>query len=120
MNTIITIYDVIGRILQITTCPQEMLSIQKIPEGGGYVEGAFENTIYHVIAGVPTLRPAITPSIISTTISNLPVPCSVRVNGETIEVPDGTLELAFEVPGTYPFKVVAWPYLDWEGVINAV
>lgn len=115
-----SIYNLHGELIKIVSGSVKTLSVQEIPEGGGYVEGGWDGRFYYVVDDTPTERPAMSCQTNSTTISNLPIPCSVTVNGETIEVPDGTLELSFGIPGTYKVKVVAWPYLDWEGVINAV
>ena len=53
------------------------------------------------------------------TISGLPIPCSVTVNGQTVTVDDGTLELTFDLPGDYPVKLTADGYIPLEVVIHA-
>jgi hypothetical protein len=53
------------------------------------------------------------------TLSDLPVPCRVRVGGRVEEVDEGGLELSFDTPGTYQVRVEAWPFQDWEASIEA-
>lgn len=54
------------------------------------------------------------------TLSALPVPCRVEVDGEGYEVKDGIFEWGTRLPGVYVFRVVAFPFLDWEGTVTAV
>ena len=53
------------------------------------------------------------------TLSNLPRPCVVYVGAERYEVPDGVLEWGTRRAGEYPLRVVAFPWLDWEGTVTA-
>lgn len=43
------------------------------------------------------------------TMTDLPRPCAVTINGQTYTVEDGQLELTFSTPGTYRVSVVQWP-----------
>lgn len=53
------------------------------------------------------------------TLSGLPVPCRVEVNGESYEVDDGIFEWGTRRAGEYALRVVAFPFLDWEGTVTA-
>lgn len=54
-----------------------------------------------------------------TTIRNLPIPCTVTVEGESYEVDDGDAELTFEQPGVYSVTVAAVPYLTQVFTVEA-
>lgn len=54
------------------------------------------------------------------TLSGLPKPSTVMVGAEAYNVPDGVLEWATLMPGTYRIRIEAWPYLDWESEVTAV
>ena len=53
------------------------------------------------------------------TLVSLPSPCSVNIGGETYVVQDGVFSWGTVDRGTYPFVVTAFPYLDWEGTVEA-
>lgn len=53
------------------------------------------------------------------TLSDLPRPCVVKVGAERYEVPDGILEWGTRRAGEYPLRVVAFPWLDWGGMVTA-
>ena len=52
--------------------------------------------------------------------SKLPKPCKVQVNGEEYQVEDGVFEWGTRLPDVYVVRVVAFPFLDWEGTVTAV
>lgn len=52
--------------------------------------------------------------------SKLPQPCKVHVNSEKYQVEDGVFEWGTRLPGVYVVRVVAFPFLDWEGTVTAV
>lgn len=49
----------------------------------------------------------------SATITGLPDPVMVMIDGERHEVTGGVLELTADVPSTYRLAVDHWPYLPW-------
>lgn len=54
------------------------------------------------------------------TLSALPVPCMVEVDGDRYEVADGLFEWGTRRAGEYALRVTAFPFLDWEGTVTAV
>ena len=52
-------------------------------------------------------------------LSDLPVPCSVRIGETTYEVDDGVLEWSTVLVGEYPITINSFPYLDWEAEVIA-
>jgi hypothetical protein len=66
----------------------------------------------------PTLAPAITAGERSFTISGLPVPCVVAVDGVEYPVEDGSLEFETTYDGTHSLRISAWPYRVWNGSVT--
>jgi len=52
------------------------------------------------------------------TISGLPDPVVVKIDGEPHTITGGVLELTSPVAATYRLEVTHWPYLDWSCDIN--
>lgn len=68
---------------------------------------------HHVVGGAAVPRPA-NPALLSgTTLSALPVPSTVTINGIAYTVDDGELEMIFPRAGTYAISVASpFPFLD--------
>jgi hypothetical protein len=117
MNTI-TIYDAAsGRFLRTVIGAPEQLILQT-QDGEDFLIGELSGDTHYVAEGEATLRPIQDIIISGTSVTNIPTNAEVTIAGQTVTVLDGVLTLNFAVPGSYPFKVVAWPYLDYVGVIN--
>ncbi len=46
-------------------------------------------------------------------ISNLPIPTTILIDGESYEVADGKIVLTSDVPAKYKLAADQWPYLPW-------
>lgn len=46
-------------------------------------------------------------------IDGLPVPITVKIDGEAIFVDDGSLEFLAEDAGNYSLEIDQWPYMPW-------
>lgn len=133
--TIRTLYEVgTGRIIGHLSCPSYLFEVNQanIPSGvgclweGEIIEG---NIYYYDLANSIILRPTNPATIDKTiltangvdqaTISNLPTPTVVKVNGDTYTVTDGTFEFTIDLPGTYPIIVDSFPYLTKEFEVTA-
>jgi hypothetical protein len=53
------------------------------------------------------------------TITGLPRPCTVLINGETHVIGDGRLDLVSDMPGDYEIRIDQWPYLPWSATVSA-
>ena len=130
----ITIYTTDGMLKQTVTSstdiPDEFLNSVL------YVKGVHHHatSYFNIAAGQIDARPII-PILVSktyviangvdaTSLTNLPDPCTVTYTGPginvTSEVTGGTATFTTDTPGTHTVKVVAFPYLDWEGTFNAI
>ena len=107
------IYDNDGRVTGIAS---------KVPTDGRdfvEVEIRVDPGEVYVVGGELVDKPAMSPTVLGVTISDLPSPCSLTTYGNTYEVLDGTVELLYDMVGDYLVKVEAFPYLDWEVTVNA-
>lgn len=82
----------------------------------------------YVLAGAVTPRPTLPAfnrtSILANgtdtaTLSGLPDPCAVTVNGVAHSIVGGTLELDADYPGTYRVEIRQFPYRDFVQEITA-
>ena len=54
------------------------------------------------------------------TLSGLPIPCNISINGTAFDVKDGLLEMTTLLPGDYVIRAEAFPFADWEGKVTAL
>lgn len=88
------------------------------PTAINWVDGDWLGKPYYVSGGVITPQPE-NPAVLSgMELSNLPVPCEIKINGQTYQCADSTATLSFNQPGTYKVIVQAWPHLDKEFSID--
>lgn len=73
---------------------------------------------HHVVDGALALRPILDlPSNLALTVGDsytfeaLPDPCTVELDGETLEVTGGQVEITADMPATYELIFSAWPHL---------
>ena len=59
------------------------------------------------------VKPKQQTELTGTTLSNLPVPCTILINGTPYECDSDIVELEFDQPTTYTIRVESWPYQDW-------
>lgn len=108
-------YDATGRIVRMAYClPAER-------EANGRADLPFvEHPIaadpdrYWVSAGEIALRPAQDSALDGLVLSGLPDPCELVIDGTRYSVAGGTVDLSFGLPGAYPVRVEAFPYLPAE------
>jgi hypothetical protein len=111
MNVDFTIYDNAGRILQIGSVPENMVEGQAGP-GRNVLEGAFDAALMYVADGVAVARPGNPTQLAGTTLTNVPVPATVKINGTAYPTNEATVTLDLIYPSTYEIVVSAFPYQD--------
>jgi hypothetical protein len=104
--------DATGRILIKGRIPAFMLDIQPLQSGHVLVPGIASLDVDYVSGGKITPRPANSATLSGMTLENLPIPCTITVNGAAHACTDPTATLSFSQPGTYPVSVSAWPMYD--------
>jgi len=125
------IFDATGKIERVVDCPDSMATRQ-VKSGESIIPGVANDNTQYVVAGVITDKPPMTTAINTTTvpadgvtpitITGAPIPCNFEVTGPANYFgsdPDGTLQLTFNLAGTYTVKLEAFPYLPMEYTINA-
>ena len=119
-----------GMITWVISADEEMLTENDFPN----IPGAYDASTHFVDIGTdpPEIkeRPPMKTKQNKTEIkadgaelvkfSKLPKPCKVQVNNEEYQVEDGVFEWGTRLPGMYVVRVVAFPFLDWEGTVTAV
>lgn len=73
---------------------------------------------YYVAHQQVVARPASPVQLEGTTLSQLPVPAELHIDGVAYALEAPTVTLEFPLPGTYTLRVVAFPYLDWTGEVT--
>lgn len=53
-------------------------------------------------------------------ITGLPSPCTLRINGQLIEVPGGSLTVRSRHPATFVATLDHWPFMPWSATVEAV
>jgi hypothetical protein len=68
---------------------------------------------YYDITKLKLCKKEINPTAINNhTLSDLPIPSTVRIGSEEFLVEDGELEMTFDLPGTYTINVDSFPFQD--------
>ncbi len=79
----------------------------KIDAGEPWLMGKGDFRTHYVKDGEITLKTPGTAVLSGMTITGLPTPCTIEVDGVTFEVTDGVAELELPTPGTYDVTVKA-------------
>ena len=80
-----------------------------------WVDGEWYGKPVYVLAGEVLDRPACPAIYEAGALINLPVPCTIDINGTRYECADDSAELDLAA-GAHTITIIAWPYLD--GVFN--
>jgi hypothetical protein len=121
-------YDQDGRILGIGVVPNEMFAIQQQPNI--VAEWPATDSTHYVFDGELLDREPLGASwdkteitangIDEATLSGLPDPCTVRIDGEPHVIVGGQLELSATNPGSYLVQINEVAYLSEQWEITAV
>lgn len=108
-----SVADATGRVVRIGRVPfASWISRQASAEGEQAVVGAVDSATHWINAGSVEARPTNPAALQGETLTNLPVPCTIYIDGTAYACTDGTAELSFPYAGTFALRVKAWPYLD--------
>ncbi|WP_048769199.1 hypothetical protein [Oligella urethralis] len=81
---------------------------------GNWVMGKADPATQYIKNGQITDRPNQQTNLTGLTLTDLPNPCTIFINGQSYECESETAELEFDQPTIYTIRVEAWPYQDWE------
>ena len=107
-----TEYDENGRIVRTVAAPESLAEQNRTP-GARAVAGVFSAKTHFIAGDSPAERPTQLTVVNGTKLTNLPIPCVVRIFNERFDVTDGEADITFPAPGTYIVSVESWPYLDF-------
>lgn len=79
-----------------------------------FVEGAWDGATHYVLNGEAVERPVNPATLTNQTLTNLPVPCKIIINGTEYDCDDTVVDLDLPMINEYLISVVAFPYLDAE------
>lgn len=99
-----------GEIVAQISCPET--AIDKNCGGNPHIDGTFRSDEFYVLAGVATAKTAMSPAVTGMTISNLPTPCTARIENVLYQITDGVLELDADMPGPYEVTLNAVAFLE--------
>ena len=92
------------------------LTIENSPDP--WIEGSFHWDTHYVNNGVAVPRPECPATLSGSTLYNVPVPAQVIINQSVYDTTEETVELSFNLPGTYVVKVISWPHLPKEFTVE--
>lgn len=108
---VITFYDITGKITgQLESDDPVQIEVNKV---GNWVLGQVDSETQYIKGGQITNRPIQQTKLNGLTLTDLPVPCTILINGTPYECNSDTAELEFDQPTTYTIRVEAWPYQEW-------
>lgn len=110
----ISFYNARGEITSSLSGDPGIVETTKQMTEDSWVDGDWYGQLLYVLNGEVVPRPENPATLSGQTLSNVPVPATIIVNGTSYESSESIVELGFSQPGTYAVKVVAWPHLDKE------
>jgi len=113
MNIYTTFHDASGRITGTLQSDADTAKLNR-KLNPNFVAGKFDPDTHYVKDGVATARQANPAKLTGLSITGLPKPSVVTVEGVDYDVTDGQADLSFDQPGTYTVRVSSWPYLNKE------
>lgn len=132
-NKTYTFFDALGQITKRVTTPAGWAAAQ-LEDGMSFIEGEGDFRTQYVdpatktildkpsFVGLPASIDCVANGVDVSTISGLPVPTRAVITGPVnseVTVVDTTLELTFDLPGTYTVELSSLNTLDGEVTINA-
>ena len=108
-----SVADASGRVVRSGRVPFESwIPRQASADGEQAVAGAVDGDTHWINAGSVEARPMNPAALQGETLTSLPVPCTIYIDGTAYACTDDTAELSFPYAGTFALQVKAWPYLD--------
>ncbi|AKP92249.1 hypothetical protein [Achromobacter ruhlandii] len=111
-------YDAEGRIVGVMTGPLDCVVATGRHNQQFWVEGAGDPDVQCVMDGKLTPRPQSPATLSGLTLTELPVPCFIRIGDSGYPCTERVAELEFAQPGSYLVIVEAWPYLNKEFTVE--
>lgn len=100
--------DAQGRIIQWGTMRADVVASV---ESEGFIPGQGTTDTHYVANGVVFEKATCPAYLDGMTLRNVPVPATLTIDGTTYEATEPTIELSFNLPGTYKLLIESIPHL---------
>jgi hypothetical protein len=114
MNSITFYNRLNGKIIGQLTATDSSLQITKESPFHAWVDDLWFAQTHYIPSGEVTLRPENPATLTGLELTNLPVPCVVKIGTQSYPCTESTATLSFNQPGTYKVTIESWPHLDKE------
>ena len=104
-------FDEVGRITSTLLIDDDVYQLNS--RSLNLIKGKADPTTQYIKDGQITDRPIQQTKLNGLTLTGLPAPCTIYINGTPYECESDTAELEFDQPTTYTIRVESWPYQDW-------
>lgn len=114
----ISFYELDGRIVSQLTGDEVVISSTKEMTEDLWIDGEWNGQTHYVLDGEATQRPINPATLDNLTLSNLPVPCKISINGTEHDIDEPEVELDLPMSTVYKIQVIVFPYLNAEFEID--
>lgn len=114
----ISFYNQRGEIHTVLSGDAIALEVTAQQSTDGWVEGDWFDKNKYVLNGEVLDRPENTATQSGMTLLNVPVPSEIQIGNQSYQATDSTVELEFNLPGSYVVKVISWPHLPKEFTVE--
>lgn len=114
----ISFYETDGRIVSQLSGDEVVIDSTKENTKDLWIDGEWSGQTHYVLDGKATQRPINPATLDNLTLSNLPVPCKISINGTEYDIDESEVELDLPMVNEYLIRVIAFPYLDAEFTIE--
>jgi hypothetical protein len=111
----ITFYESNGAITAVLQGDQIVIDANKAATTENWIDGLWDGKTHYVLDGTATLRPDCPALLDGSTLTYLPAPCVIDINGVHYDCNEDTAEIDLGL-GAHQITVLAFPYLN--GVFN--
>jgi len=113
----ISFYEPNGFITGFLSSDEETIALNKSLQTN-WIDGEWNGQTHYVLDNEATERPINPATLDNSTLSNLPVPCKISINGTEYDIDEPEVELDLPMSTVYKIQVIAFPYLDAEFEID--
>lgn len=114
----ITFYEPDGSITGTLQGDLVVIDLNKEITQENWIDGLWDCKKYYVLNGEAVLRPENPTTLTGFLLENVPVPSKLFINTAEYTTEESSIELEFDQPGFYKIKLVSWPYLPKEFLIE--
>ena len=114
----ITFYDLNGAITGTLQGDLVVIEANKETTEESWIDGLWDSKTHYVLNGEAVIRPENPATLTGCLLENVPVPSKLFINTTKYTTEESSIELEFDQPGSYTIKIMSWPYLSKEFLIE--